>query len=181
MKYNKAISVILVSFFVVFYLISQFGYTTGPDGVRTSNTSALQKVTNTLFNSNNISGWISWDGLSGYNPILAIAGVIYPRSTANVIFQDGVIWGGYVNDGMTPALRVGGQTYHVGTQPGRIISIGVPQSMNDPDVRIYRIRRDYLTVSNSILALDASEFYNIPINQVTQLNISFLVILRIFS
>ena len=126
-----------------------------------------------LYNINNISGWIYWDGGSGINPI-GNAGIIYPRFTAGVVFQDGIIWGGYIHDGNYPTLRVGGQTYNIGTVPGRIISIGVPQNPNDPDVRIYRIRRDWQTVPDSVLRLEAAELYMIPPSQVSQGQINLM-------
>ena len=76
------------------------------------------KTTQTLLNINNWSGWIYWDGRSANDPF-GNSGVIYPRGTAGVIYMDGIIWGGFINDGTTPALRVGGQTYLIGTQPGK--------------------------------------------------------------
>ncbi|MEJ2637719.1 MAG: hypothetical protein P8184_20850 [Calditrichia bacterium] len=114
----------------------------------------------TLLNINNFSAWISDDGMSGYNPVNNTAGVIYPRGTANIIFQDGFIWGGFARDGKEPSLRVGGQTYNVGTQPGRILSVGVPQDLSDPRVRIYRIRRDWQTAPDNDLRRDAAELSN---------------------
>jgi hypothetical protein len=130
-----------------------------------------QKVMSTLANVNNISFWIRADGLSGYNLIGYKGGIVYPRETAAVVYQDGIVWGGYVNDGISPALRVGGQTYNVGTQAGRIIATGIAQSPNDPEVRIYRIRRDYLTVSDNELRSDAADFFNVSPAEVTQAEI----------
>ncbi|GAB4368699.1 MAG: hypothetical protein Kow0042_09980 [Calditrichia bacterium] len=106
--------------------------------------------------------------MSSYDPLFDESGVWYPRGTATVIFKDGIIWGGYIHDGNIRPLRVGGQTYLIGTTPGRIISLGNPQNPNDPDVRIYRIRPDWQTVSDDELRLDASELLGIPPSQVTQ-------------
>ena len=148
------------------------GFALGPDEIKppSSNNPAwfYEKVMSTLANVNNLSAWICADGMSGYNEISGGPGIIYPRGTATVVYQDGLVWGGYVNDGITPALRVGGQTYNIGTQAGRIISTGIAQSPDDPEVRIYRIRRDYLTVSDAELQPDAAEFFNIPLFEVTQ-------------
>jgi hypothetical protein len=131
-------------------------------------TNYLGTPTHSLLNINNWAGWIQFDGISGCNPILGGAGVWYPRGTATIIFQDGIIWGGYTNDGISPRLRVGGQTYLTGTQPGHIISPGVAQNPNDPDVRIYRVRPDYLTVSDEELKRDAAELNAIDTSAVTQ-------------
>lgn len=125
----------------------------------------------TLLNIGNYSYWLANDGLSAHHPVTGDAGGIYPRGTARVIYQDGLTWAGFVQDPnpAKPKLRAGGQMYATGTVPGRIISPGVAQDPNDPAARIYRIRRDYQTVSDEELRFDAAEqFYNGDISQVTQ-------------
>jgi hypothetical protein len=117
-----------------------------------------------LININNMSMWFKRDGWSGRNPLNDNSGVTFPRSTGAVIFQDGLIWGGIVKDGNPPELRVGGQTYEIGTVPGRIVSKGVAENPEDPGVRIYRVRRDYRTAD---LHLDASESLGIGLSAVT--------------
>lgn len=118
----------------------------------------------TLININNIAGWVRNDGWSARVPSSGLSGVFFPRSTAAAIFQDGIVWGGNVNDGGSQVLRVGGQTYSIGTIGGRIISAGVAANPNDADVRIYRIRRDYKTAD---LKKDAAEFFEKGLNAVT--------------
>ena len=81
----------------------------------------------TLLNINNMAMWIKSDGASARNPKTGGAGVTFPRSTDQVIFADGLIWGGRVLDGNPQELRVGGQTYAIGTVPGVIESRGVAQ------------------------------------------------------
>ncbi len=132
--------------------------------------SILGTPSTTLSNINQISYWIMDNGLSAYNPFLSQAGTTFPRFTATVVFQDGIVWGGFVRDGNPnlPALRVGGQTYNVGTAPGRILSTGVAQSSSDPEVRIYRIRRDWQSVSDEVLRLDAAELHNLDPSQITR-------------
>jgi len=114
------------------------------------------KPIRTLLNINNISSWIRNDGQSAHSPDNN-SGAFYPRGTAAVIYQDGVLWGGV--HPTHPPIRVGGQTYRIGTVPGRIISEGNPQNPDDHDVRIYRIRRDYETVSDEELRIDAAELW----------------------
>ncbi|HFE64762.1 MAG TPA: hypothetical protein ENK14_10165, partial [Caldithrix sp.] len=128
------------------------------------------KPTATMFNINNISGWISWNGMSGHDPIVDDAGVWYPRGTAPVVFTDGLLWGGYVQDPDTikPRLRVGGQHYITGTIPGWINSPGNPQPPDDPRVRIYRIRRDWQTVTDEELWQEAAELLHLNPAEITQ-------------
>ena len=117
-----------------------------------------------LLNINNMSMWFKRDGWSGRNPLNDNSGVTFPRSTDQIIFQDGLIWGGIVKDGDPQELRVGGQTYEIGTVPGRIVSRGVAEDPSDPSVRIYRFRKDYLTAN---LKLDASELFDLGLSEVT--------------
>lgn len=117
-----------------------------------------------FININNVAGWIRNDGWSARDPGTGNAGVYFPRGTSTVIYQDGIVWGGNVNDGGAQVLRVGGQTYSIGTVAGRIISAGHAASANDPDVRIYRIRRDWQTAD---LRQDAAELNTKSLASVT--------------
>ncbi len=107
-----------------------------------------------LININNISMWFARDGFSGHNPLTDNPGTTFPRSTSQIVFQDGLIWGGRVFDGNPQQVRVGGQTHRIGTVPGRILSRGLAQDPDDPLNRIYRIRHDYRRAD---LRLDAAE------------------------
>ncbi len=129
----------------------------------------------TLWNINNISGWIAANGQSAHSPTGSV-GVKYPRGTAGVIYQDGLIWGGYVQDSRNPdwpALRVGGQTYRIGTTPGHISSPGTaiydPIPSDPNSARVYRIRSDWesLTINDPEIRQDAAEIYLVAIDDVT--------------
>ena len=74
----------------------------------------------TLLNVNNISHWTRYDGWSANNPFTGNSGVTFPRGTSTVIYKDGILWGGQVHDTTSPQLRVGGQSYNIGTQSGYI-------------------------------------------------------------
>ena len=120
--------------------------------------------TRALLNINNMSMWFKRDGYSAGNPYTDNSGVTFPRSTDQVIYRDGLVWGGRVLDGDPQELRVGGSTYNQGTVPGRIIEKGVAMDRDDPRVRIYRVRHDYRTAD---LRLDAAEMLNIGLSEVT--------------
>lgn len=124
-----------------------------------------------LVNINNMSYWFVRDGNSANNPANGNSGVTFPRSTDQVIYQDGMIWGGIVNDGDAQTLRVGGQTYAVGTVPGLIVGNGVGEDPADPSVRIYRIRKDYRFAD---LKLDYSELFNLGLSEVTDADVAAL-------
>ncbi|MBX2992946.1 MAG: T9SS type A sorting domain-containing protein [Bacteroidetes bacterium] len=134
-----------------------------------------------LLNINNITTWMRRDGQSNHAPTGA-EGVYYPRGTRWVVYQDGFVWGGkayldadYTIPHPTQVIRIGGATYNVGTQAGRVIGFGpdaVPANPNDPEVRIFRIRRDYAQMSQDELRRDASEYFEVPFADVTPFQIS---------
>ena len=124
----------------------------------------LGRPASTLMNINNIAMWVKDDGGMERNPATTNAGTTYPRGTSTFVYAGGLIWGGVVEDGAAPKLRVGGQTYNYGTVPGRIVSKGVKESADKPDVRVYRIRRDWKTAD---LSRDAAEFFDKPLSQVS--------------
>ena len=127
-----------------------------------------------LINVNNLSMWFKNDGYSARDPLSGNSGVSYPRGTDYAIFADGLIFGGYVRDGVEPALRVGGQTYEIGTRPGRIIEKGVADDGDiqaNPKARIYRVRADYATAD---LTQDAAEMLSKGSTEVTAADISAL-------
>ncbi|RMD95318.1 MAG: hypothetical protein D6813_00600, partial [Calditrichaeota bacterium] len=129
--------------------------------------SANGQPRSTLLNINSLAVWLRADGFSSRDPRTGNSGVFFPRglgTNAAVIFTDGILWGGLVQDGQTPTLRVGGQTFNIGTIEGRIVSPGVAEDPNAPDVRIYRIRPDYATAD---LNLDAQEL-GLPVEQVRE-------------
>ncbi|HID38800.1 MAG TPA: T9SS type A sorting domain-containing protein [Calditrichaeota bacterium] len=116
-----------------------------------------------MINIGNFGYWLMHTGISAHNPHRESGG-IYPLKTASVIYVDGLLWGGLVreNDPQKPQLRVGGNTYTNGTQPGWWG--GDP---NDERARIYRIRMDWQHLTSNDVMLDAAELYNVSIDQVT--------------
>jgi hypothetical protein len=123
----------------------------------------------TLVNINNLAMWIRADGWSSRDPSTGNSGGFFPRGVdAGVIFADGLMWGGLVDDGATPTLRAGGQTYNIGTVEGAIVSKGVAENPDDPNVRIWRIRRDYQTAD---LRQDAAELNRAALSAVSDAQI----------
>ena len=53
----------------------------------------------------------------------------------------------------------------IGTSPGAIISKGVAEDPSSPDVRIWRIRRDWQTAD---LTRDAAEFFHVAVDSLTE-------------
>lgn len=101
----------------------------------------------TKFNINRISTWFKNDGESDIHQN-GNSGFIYPKgSNKGAVFQSGFLWGGKVEG----IVRVGGSVYRQGTVPGRVIknSTGKWEAVNpnEPDVRIYRVRPDYVNAN----------------------------------
>ncbi|MEX0602448.1 MAG: hypothetical protein WD295_03845, partial [Bacteroidota bacterium] len=131
----------------------------------------------TVLNINNVVAWTRGDGQSNHTP-KGRDGAIYPRGTASVVYQDGFVIGAkaYLDPQHTqPAgeqlVRVGGATYGAGTRSGWIEGFGVGAQQKDPDhpdVRVYRIRRDFAQLSAPEIDRDASEYFEISRSEVTE-------------
>jgi hypothetical protein len=118
---------------------------------KTGNT-GLQKIgadpSQTILDINNITSWIAGNGYMA--PVVGQSwNGTFPKGTIGAIYQEGIVWGGLVNDGGTPVVRVGGNTYTSGaTQLTRVV----------------RVRPDYLTAD---LTSDAANFFVEPVGAVT--------------
>ena len=139
--------------------------------------SATRQVTRSLSNISNWAYWVYYNGKTGLNPS-DNSGGYYPRGTAAAIFQDGFIWGGKFDtdgDNVGDHIRVGGQTYNIGTVPGRVITGGdfddgnyVLADISDPTTRVYRIRPDYENLTHAMLIQDAAEQNLVSSSAVTE-------------
>jgi hypothetical protein len=80
---------------------------------------------------------------------LAGAGVAvdYPKGTGHLIWAEGIFWGGLVEDGQTPRLRVNGSHREItGLKAGKVLltSSGQVIGSDDPETRhVWRVRKDY--------------------------------------
>ncbi len=133
-----------------------------------------------VLNINNLTTWLRFDGHSNHSPS-ADDGLYYPRGTGSAIYQDCVVWGGkvFTDAGLTTpgprqTVRVGGGTYGIGTRSGKVLDptlgYAVGTGVEDPQsasVRIFRIRRDYYTISASDLTRDAASVNEISETAVT--------------
>ena len=124
----------------------------------------------TVIDINSFTSWVRHDGLFEA-PIQNLWNGTFPKGTAGCIYADGIVWGGVVRDGQSPALRVNGSIYSTGLVPGAILTAGVREDPASPDVRIYRVRTDYATAD---LSDDAANFFLKPIDQVTPADIQLL-------
>ncbi len=104
--------------------------------------SILQIQTYDYIAVNEIFMWISNSGLGSHNPISDASGFYWPGGAdASVasIFSDGLVWGGKVNG----EIRVNGNTYHEGLQPGIILPNGKADTSNVHKYKIFKINNDW--------------------------------------
>ncbi len=126
----------------------------------------------TVMNINNLTTWVRSDGYH-YPVVDGSWNGTFPKGKAGVVFSEGILWGGIVNDGVSPFLRVGGSTHSVGNTAGAILTdesgnvLGV-EDPDDPSVRPYRVRFDWVTDN---LRDDAANFFLIPEDEVTETQI----------
>lgn len=149
----------------------------------------VQKVadgpTRALQNANNITTWAQPNGF--FYPFIASSwNGEFPRgSGVGVIYQEGIVFGGKVNDGLGTDPRIEGDTYEVGMQPGKILTdatgnaIGT-ENADDPSVnRIWAVRSDCRPGQSSDqvpdLASDVAGFQQVSISAVTSAQKSALL------
>ena len=111
-----------------------------------------------LINVGNMEYWVNEDGTSCHTA-QGGSGGIYPRSTAGAIYLDGILVGGYQGGN----LKVSGQIYRTGTVKGYIGASGVATD----GVRVYRIRKDWASLTPAMIRQETAEYFEIPIGSVT--------------
>lgn len=118
----------------------------------------------TILNINNFTSFFRADG-QGNHQVDDQAGGRFPRGTATCIYEDGFVWGGktYLDAGHTQPssqlIRVGGQTYNQGTRAGWVNGTGsgaTPEPPASARARVYRIRRDYFSMTDDEVRQDAA-------------------------
>lgn len=168
---------LLVLFAALLFVVSGAVAKEGPNGKKVQKPNKVAgSPASTLFNINNYTAWVQWDALFPPNVAGSWNGEFPRGSGVGNIFQQGIVYGGFVNDGGTPTLRVGGTTYPTGMQAGKILqnASGVTTGEEDntaPDVRIWRVRPDVYPgqPANSVpdLTTDAATFNQVANSAVT--------------
>ncbi len=93
----------------------------------------------TQFNINTISTTLWDDGMMDFDGTSKSAFVYPAGSGKTAIYSSNLVWAAMYGD---TAVRAGGGMYWSGMQPGKILPGFIPQDVNDPSVRIYRVRSD---------------------------------------
>ena len=127
-------------------------------GVRNVNTATYPSEV--PLNINNLTSWIRGDGW--HDPIVSSSwNGTFPKGTAGFIYAEGVVWGGKVNDGFSPSVRVAGNVYASSCRAGKILTDSLGNVLGrEPDDainnRVFRVRRDWATAD---LTDDAANYY----------------------
>ncbi len=115
--------------------------------------------------------WVNNDGILAYYD--GSKG-IFPKGTADLLYLQGILWGGWLKDPATGVkiqenpLRVGGAYYRSGLQPGWIENGGSPADPNNPNVKVYFIRTDWRSLSDSQLKQEAGYYFDVDTIAVTE-------------
>ncbi|MBP6672994.1 MAG: CHRD domain-containing protein, partial [Bacteroidetes bacterium] len=131
---------------------------------RSSNSAGVPS--STLLNINNISAWYTNNGESERTPFTLTSGLTFPRGTSTAVYSAGLMFGAVATDGQSSGPRIVGHSYNSGFAPGAILGTrtGIVESAADPNVRIWRVRKDYATAD---LLQDAAEYFAKPAASVT--------------
>ena len=105
---------------------------------------------------NNITTWVGNNGFHDWVVASSWNGAFPNGSNVGAIFAEGIVWGGKVNDGASPSVRVNGNTYGSGCAP---------------ITRLFRVRPDYKTGD---LSKDAAAFFAKSLGSVTDADIQQL-------
>lgn len=147
----------LVIILILFLTFPVSSYASNKGDGNHQNRPALQKPlldpAQSLVDINNITCWVGQDGFHDWVVGGSWNGAFPNGVNAGAIFAEGIVWGGKVNDGATPAVRVNGNTYGTGCAP---------------ITRLYRVRPDY---QNGDLTQDAADFLSISVTDVTAADI----------
>jgi len=126
-----------------------------------------------------INNWTYWQRGDGHlvSPNTGQDPATLPQNTIPVLYTDGLVWAGKVRapqDGGA-ALRAGGHYYESGTQAGAILGSGAQMQATDPNqAHVYRIRRDWATVSDAELRNDAAITFNKKISEISSKDLDSL-------
>ncbi len=98
-----------------------------------------------LMKANRIGSWLSNNGDMNYDPQTGGSGLYIDSPKTSIIYKEGIVWGGFINETGNDILKVGGSTYRNGLQAGKILTSGVinggytkPVS-DDPTLSKYRV------------------------------------------
>ncbi len=122
-----------------------------------------------LINIGNFGYWQKYDAYSAHTPS-GNSGGIYPRGTAANIYLDGVLVGGYTGGNL---LHVSGSIYTNGMVSGYIDDSGNLQQGGE--VRLYRIRKGWETLTYDQVRLDAAEIYETTVSGVSDAQIQLVL------
>ncbi|MFZ1518961.1 MAG: T9SS type A sorting domain-containing protein [Ignavibacteriaceae bacterium] len=113
---------------------------------KNSSHNSLNKITTNddyeYISINQMKMWICNNGVGSHNPINDSHGLLWPggeNAYLNLVFADGLLWGGYIGD----SLYVNGNTYRYGLQAGKILESGLPDDPTLSKYRVYKIKKDW--------------------------------------
>ena len=118
MKSHKKVMILIVAFLFIASIVSFAKEKPGAAGrIGLAKVAAGQPYI--LMNANNVTSWVHPDGFFNWLVSQSWNGEFPRGSGVGTIFAEGVVFGGLVNDGKyAQTLRVTGDTYFVGMQPG---------------------------------------------------------------
>ncbi len=158
-KYNclslltRQAGVLLIIFVFLFAGLNSFASWKGDKNknnkTRLSKTAADPQ--SSLIDINNTTCWVTDFGNHEWVVAASWNGAFPKGTAAGAIFSEGILWGGQVNDGSSPLVRVNGNDYGSGTAS----LLG----------RVFRVRPDY---QSGDLTDDAANFNNEGVGQVSQ-------------
>ncbi|MCF8241299.1 MAG: T9SS type A sorting domain-containing protein [Melioribacteraceae bacterium] len=91
---------------------------------------------------NEIKMWVGNNGSGSHKPNTDSGGFNWPSENnfaKSLIYEDGLVYGGKVND----EIRVNGNTHRQGLTPGKILGSGEPDDPIQSKYKVYKVREDW--------------------------------------
>ncbi|HKJ82029.1 MAG TPA: hypothetical protein VJ954_08400, partial [Ignavibacteriaceae bacterium] len=164
-KYNylsllaKLTNILLIFFLFLCFGLNTFSFAKGTKDGKAKSTRLAKTTANpsaSILDINNTTSWVTDAGFHDWVVASSWNGAFPKGAAAGAIFAEGLLWGGQVQDGQSPLIRVNGNDYGSGT-------VGL--------IRLFRVRPDYATAD---LTDDAANFNSEGLGQVTSSQIDQL-------
>ncbi|MCX6152449.1 MAG: T9SS type A sorting domain-containing protein [Ignavibacteriales bacterium] len=129
-----------ICFLLIIFLLLSISYAEEPKTKKLFKTTANDDYN--FISINQILMWVSNNGSGSHNPNTDGPGFYWRRgedSTHTAIFQDGLVFGGIVNN----EIYFNGNTHRIGLQAGKILNEGQPDNPNLEKYRVYKLTRGW--------------------------------------
>jgi len=177
----------IYTFFLIFLIFGFYIGNAKNDSKKSSQALSKTMAGNpkAIMNANNVTSWVAADGFYRWNVSESWNGEFPKGSGIGTIYAEGIVFGGLVKgDGGSQELRVTGNTYFHGMQPGKILTDASGKTVgaedpSSPDVnRVWAVRPDMRPGTPQTawpnLDMDAATFFQKDVGRVSSSDVEII-------